>query len=56
MVLVWKIMDDSPNSPNFPAIQYVHAYHRTAYEWKALSIIILSFTETFILENLSDKG
>ena len=23
MVLVWRIMDDSPNSPNFPAIQYL---------------------------------
>ena len=22
MVSVWRITDDSPNSPNFPAIQY----------------------------------
>ena len=30
--------------------------HKFAYEWKALNIIIRSFTETFILENLNDKG
>ena len=23
MVLVWQIMDDSPNLPNFPAILYI---------------------------------
>ena len=22
MILVWQITDDSPNSPNFPAIRY----------------------------------
>jgi len=23
MVLVWQIKDDSPNSPNFPSMQYI---------------------------------
>ena len=27
MVLVWRIMDDSPNSPNFPAIWYAPTFY-----------------------------
>ena len=26
MVSVWQIMDDLPNLPNFPAIQYIIIY------------------------------
>ena len=26
MVLVWRLTDDSPNSPNFPTIRHVNFY------------------------------
>ena len=40
MFLIWRIMDDSPNSPNFPAIQYV--------------ITICEYLQSFILMEIGD--
>ena len=31
MVLLWRIADDSPNSPNFPAIQYYDVGSKSGY-------------------------